>query len=663
MAIHDLKEQMARLPHQPGVYIYSNAAGETLYVGKARSLRDRVRSYLGAYGTSPRHDALLDEAARVEVIVTDSVVEALALENNLIKQRYPRYNILLRDDKNYPYLQLTTTEPFPRVLVARGVERNGDYFAGPFLPAKLARRTMGLTHKMFGIRSCNEIITGLRPRPCLEYDIGRCLAPCVATLCTQERYALAVDDTKLFLEGRNEELALQLRDRMASAAAAERYEEAALLRDAIRTVEAVGERQQKMATAGLNDRDVIGLKVGTQGVVVQVFVFRGGRVIERFELQTGLDQEGDGAGHGFSPTISEAELLEIALQQLYTENVPPPEVHVPLEPADQDVLEAWLTARAERKVRILVPQRGDKKDMVELAQRNAAFAYRTRFDTEATAHYDALDLLKGILKLPALPRRIECFDISTIHGSETVASMVVCEDGRMKKSEYRKYRIRGPGAPGAQGAQGAQGAGAPGSPGAAGAAGAPGAPGAPGATGAMAGSSAVAPAGAKADDFAAMKEVVGRRYRKVLEQGGPFPDLIVVDGGTGQLNAAYDALEGIGLANLIAIGLAKKEELVFSRESEWPVAIDPHSPALRLLQRIRDEAHRFAVTFHRQQRSSRDLRSELDEIAGVGARRRKQLLTHFGSVQGVRRATREELTRVVGAKAASAIIEHFASAT
>ena len=622
MAIHDLKEQMARLPHQPGVYIYSNAAGETLYVGKARSLRDRVRSYLGAYGTSPRHDALLDEAARVEVIVTDSVVEALALENNLIKQRYPRYNILLRDDKNYPYLQLTTTEAFPRVLVARGVERNGDYFAGPFLPAKLARRTMGLTHKMFGLRSCNEVITGLRPRPCLEYDIGRCLAPCVAALCTQERYAVAVGDTRLFLEGRTEELAGHLRDRMVAAAAAERYEEAAHLRDAIRTVDAVRERQQKMATAGLNDRDVIGLKAGTAGAVVQVFVFRGGRVIERFELQTGADQDMDSAGPGLSPAIADAELLEIALQQLYTDNVPPPEVHVPFEPTDKDVLEAWLSARAERRVRILVPQRGDKRDMVDLAQRNAAFAYRTRFDTEATAHYDALDLLKAILKLPALPRRIECFDISTIQGSETVASMVVCEDGRMKKSEYRKYRIRGLGAPGAQGV-----------------------------------------AGAKPDDFAAMKEVVGRRYRKLLEQGGPFPDLILIDGGTGQLNAAYEALEAIGLANLIAIGLAKKEELVFARDSALPMAIDAHSPALRLLQRIRDEAHRFALTFHRQQRTSRDLRSELDAIAGIGSRRRKQLLTQFGSVQGVRRATREELTRVVGARAASAIIEHFASAT
>src|SRR5688572_1867634 len=347
MAIHDLKEQMSRLPHQPGVYIYSNAAGETLYVGKARSLRDRVRSYLGAYGTSPRHDALLDEAAKVDVIVTDSVVEALALENNLIKQRFPRYNILLRDDKNYPYLQLTTTEAFPRVVVARAVEKNGDFYAGPFLPAKFARRTMALTHKLFGIRSCNEVITGFRARPCLEYDIGRCLAPCVVKICTEERYAVAVADTRMFLEGRNEELAAQLRERMTRAAGEERYEEAAQLRDAIRTVESVQERQQKMATAGLNDRDVIGIKLGTEGAVVQVFVFRGGRVIERFELRSDIGGRdagrdvGRNVGRDFSPAgaserpagaserpagaserpaISDAEFLEVALQQLYTDN-------------------------------------------------------------------------------------------------------------------------------------------------------------------------------------------------------------------------------------------------------------------------------------------------------------------------------------------------------
>jgi excinuclease ABC subunit C len=663
MAIHDLKEQISRLPHQPGVYLYSNAAGETLYVGKARSLRDRVRSYLGAYGTSPRHDALLDEAVHLEVIVTDSVVEALALENNLIKQRFPKYNILLRDDKNYPYLQLTTTEAFPRVLVARHVDRGGDFYAGPFLPAKLARRTMGLTHKMFGIRSCNEVITGLRARPCLEYDIGRCLAPCVAVICSEERYGLAVADTRLFLEGRTEELSQQLRERMTRAAGEERFEEAAQLRDAIRTVDAVRERQQKMATAGLNDRDVIGVKLGDRGAVVQVFVFRGGRVIERFELQTGSSTRPSGDGgqafvrrvqgdaaqrgavdgpDGLAPT-SEAELLEVALQQLYSDNVPPPEVHVAFEPLDKDVLESWLSARAERRVRIVVPQRGEKKEMVELVQRNAALAYRSRFDTQATAHYDALESLKVILKLPTLPRRIECFDISTIQGSETVASLVVCEDGRMKRGEYRKFRVRRGEAPVREAPLQLE----PSEP----------------------HSTAVSPHAPPPppptlarflDDFAAMKQVVGRRYARVLDDGGPFPDLIVIDGGKGQLNAAYAALEEVGLSNLMAVGLAKKEELVFVRESDRPIAMDPHGNALRLLQRIRDEAHRFAVSFHRQARTMRDLRSELDAVPGIGARRRKALLTHFGSLTGVRRATREELTRVVGAKAASAVIEHFA---
>ncbi len=622
MAIHDLKEQINRLPHQPGVYLYSNAVGETLYVGKARSLRDRVRSYLGAYGLSPRHDALLDEATHLETIVTDSVVEALALENNLIKQRMPRYNILLRDDKNYPYLQLTVSEAYPRVLVARHVEKGGDFFAGPFLPAKLARRTMSLTHRLFGIRSCNEVITGDRPRPCLEHDIGRCLAPCVASICSHERYTQAVADTRLFLEGRNQELADQLHERMTAAANSERYEEAAQFRDAMRTVVAVQERQQKLATAGLNDRDLFGVKLGTEGAVVQVFLFRGGRVIDRFELQTGDARAG---------STAEPELLEMALQQLYTDHVPPAEIHVPVEPNEREVLETWLSSRADRRVRIVVPQRGDKKDMVELAQRNAAFAYRARFDQAATVNYDALEMLKGVLKLPALPRRIECFDISTIQGSETVASLVVCEEGRMKRSEYRKFRVRPEKGSDPFFAN----------------------------TALKKGSD---PFSAPfLDDFAAMKQVVGRRYKRVLEDGGPFPDLIVIDGGKGQLNAAYQALEEVGLANLVAIGLAKKEELVFTRDSDLPIAMDPHGVALRLLQRIRDEAHRFAVSFHRQARARRDLRSELDDVPGIGPRRRKALLTHFGSLTGVRRATREELTAVVGAKAADALLQFFAT--
>src|SRR5688572_18086226 len=320
MPIKDLKEQIARLPEQPGVYVWANSAGDALYVGKARSLRDRVRSYLGAYGLSPRHDALLEEIGRLDVILTDSVMEALALENNLIKQRMPKYNILLRDDKNYPYLQLTTSEPFPRVLVARSVEKTGDFYAGPFMPAKLARRTMTLAHRLFGIRSCNEVITGRRGRPCLEYDIKRCIAPCVATVCSEEQYGVAVASTKLLLEGRNDELAETLRDRMVEASQHERYEEAAQLRDAMRTVQILRDRQQKVATAQLGDRDVFGLKVGPSGSAIHVFAMRGGKVVERVELAT---DPGAVAG--------DSEVLQAALAQFYELRVPPAEINLPAE--------------------------------------------------------------------------------------------------------------------------------------------------------------------------------------------------------------------------------------------------------------------------------------------------------------------------------------------
>src|SRR6266850_1349132 len=530
MPIRELKDQIARLPEQPGVYLYFNAAGETIYVGKARALRDRVRNYLGAYGSGPKTDALLDEIVRLEVIVTDSVVEALALENNLIKQRSPRYNILLRDDKNYPFLQLTTNEAFPRVLVARRVERDGSFYAGPFMPAHFARRTMSLTHRLFGIRSCNEVITGKRDRPCLEYDIKRCIAPCVDAICPPADYERAVKVTQLFLEGKNDELVKTLRQRMLDAAEGERFEEAAQARDA---------------------------------------------------------------------------------------------------------LEVWLTARAGRRVRIVVPQRGEKRGFIDLANRNAALAYQTRFNQAKAAQYDALETLQHVLALPALPRRIECFDISTIQGSETVASMVVCDEGRMRRSEYRKFRIRGDSGLGTRDWK----------------------------RSAPTQSPVPSPQSLlrRQDDFAAMHEVVLRRYRKLLEHGGPFPDLVVIDGGKGQLSAAYAALEALGLANLVAVGIAKKEELLFTRHHEDAMALAPNDPALLLIQRIRDEAHRFAVTFHRRARTMRDLRSELDHVPGVGARRRKTLLTTFGSVAGVRRATREELAAVVGPKTADAVLAFFAS--
>jgi len=659
MPIRDLKDQIARLPQQPGVYLYFNKAGETIYVGKARVLRDRVRSYLGAHGLHPRTDALLEDADRLEVIVTDSVMEALALENHLIKQRSPRYNVLLRDDKNYPYLQLTTSEAFPRILVARRVERDGNYYAGPFLPASLGRKTIDLTHRLFGLRSCNEVITGQRGRPCLEYDIKRCIAPCVATLCSPEEYGRAVSDARLFLEGRSDELLNDLQGRMEDSARGERYEQAAQIRDAIRTIETLRDRQQKMVTTRLGDRDAFGIKLGPSGGVVQIFQVRRGRVVDRVELVTDAPDASaiaaaaaaaaaaatatatatngsERAERATTGSQSEAEVLEAALQQFYQEQEPPPEVHVPIPLDDAELMETWLSERAGRKVRLMVPKRGDKRGLLDLAARNAALAYDAR-SSGGRANYEALELLRATLALPGVPRRIECFDISTIQGSETVASMVVCEDGRMKRGEYRKFRIRGNVQHIQQTLQTE--------------------------SGVPAVSTSPSPRdvpGRVLDDFASMHEVVLRRYKRVVEAGGPFPDLIVIDGGKGQLSAAYDALRALGLEQLVAIGLAKQEELIFTRDSVDAIAFPHESPALRLLQRIRDEAHRFAVTFHRRSRTIRDLRSELDDVPGIGPRRRRQLLRTFGSLTGVRRATREELTALIGAKAADAILQHFA---
>ncbi|MBM40534.1 MAG: excinuclease ABC subunit C [Acidobacteria bacterium] len=636
MAIRDLKAQIARLPEQPGVYLYADGTGETIYIGRARSLRDRVRSYLSAYGSSPKTNALLDEVTALEVIVTDSLVEALALESHLIKQRTPRFNILLRDDKNYPYLQLSTSEAFPRVEVARLVDpRDGNYYAGPFLPATLARKTMSLTHKLFGIRSCNEVITGKRDRACLEYDINRCVAPCVEEICTQAQYAETVDHARMFLEGRNDELIQQLHAQMRDASEDLRYEEAAHTRDAIRTIETLRDRQQKMSSARLGDRDAFGFRVGPAGAVVQVFQMRGGRVIERVELVTEPP-----AGEG-SP---EREIVQAALQQFYEVRTAPPEVHVPVELEDHEAIESWLSERSGRKVRLAVPKRGDKRGLLDLAARNALIAYRSRFSDEGRARTEALDQLREALGLPGVPRRIECFDISTIQGAETVGSMVVCEDGQMTRKEYRKYRVKGVkwdkdrtellgGAPEPSPVRSRR----------------------------PRRNQREAPPDRLLDDFAAMREVVGRRYRRLLDDGGPLPDLVVIDGGKGQLSAAYEAFATLGLSNLVAVGLAKQEELVVTRDASEPLILPTDSTGLLLLQRIRDEAHRFAVTFHRKSRARRDFRSELDGIPGVGPRRRRALLTRFGSLAKIRRATREELVPVLGPKLADAVLDHFAS--
>jgi len=602
MAIRDLKARISRLPEQPGVYIYLDRAGETIYVGRARSLKERVRSYITSYGVSPKTDALLNDITNLEIIVTDSLVEALVLENNLIKQRLPRYNILLRDDKNYPYLQLTTDENFPRVVVARSVARDRNFYAGPFLPASFARRTMSLTHRLFGIRSCNEIITGKRDRPCLEYDIKRCIAPCVEELCSQSEYMGAVQRTQLFLEGRNKELIIDLRQQMQDASDEQRYEQAAQIRDSIRTIETLGLRQQKMATVRLGDRDAFGIKIGPAGTVIQVFQVRGGKVVERIELVTdGVEAIRD----------QEAEVVRVAVQQFYEIRDVPMEVHVPVELNDQETLNHWLSVRAGRRVHLYVPKRGDKRRLLDLATRNAMLAYSTRYSETAQIDSAALDELQRVLELSTKPNRVECFDISTIQGSETVGAMVVNEGGLMQRSEYRKYRIRGDKKTSFH------------------------------------------------NDFAAIEEVVMRRYRRILDQGGPFPDLVIIDGGKGQLSAAYKAFKSLGLSNLVAISIAKREELIFTRDRKDPIVLSKRSAALRLIQRIRNEAHRSAVMFHRRARAMRDFSSDLDAVPGIGRRRRYKLLQQFGSISKVRRATREELLPVIGPKLADAIIAHF----
>lgn len=602
MAIRDLKARISRLPEQPGVYIYLDRAGETIYVGRARSLKERVRSYITSYGVSPKTDALLNDITNLEIIVTDSLVEALVLENNLIKQRLPRYNILLRDDKNYPYLQLTTDENFPRVVVARSVARDRTFYAGPFLPASFARRTMSLTHRLFGIRSCNEIITGKRDRPCLEYDIKRCIAPCVEELCSQSEYMGAVQRTQLFLEGRNKELIIDLRQQMQDASDEQRYEQAAQIRDSIRTIETLGLRQQKMATVRLGDRDAFGIKIGPAGTVIQVFQVRGGKVVERIELVTdGVEAIRD----------QEAEVVRVAVQQFYEIRDVPMEVHVPVELNDQETLNRWLSVRAGRRVHLYVPKRGDKRRLLDLATRNAMLAYSTRYSETAQIDSAALDELQRVLELSTKPNRVECFDISTIQGSETVGAMVVNEGCLMQRSEYRKYRIRGDKKTSFH------------------------------------------------NDFAAIEEVVMRRYRRILDQGGPFPDLVIIDGGKGQLSAAYKAFKSLGLSNLVAISIAKREELIFTRDRKDPIVLSKRSAALRLIQRIRNEAHRSAVTFHRRSRAMRDFSSDLDAVPGIGRRRRYKLLQQFGSISKVRRATREELLPVIGPKLADAIIAHF----
>lgn len=583
-AAPDLAARVRELPDRPGIYIWKDAAGKALYVGKAISLRKRVASYLSRYH-EPRLAAMMAEAADVEYVVTDSAAEALLLENNWIKRRRPRYNILLRDDKTYPYLKLTVQEPFPRIAFTRRIRDDGADYFGPFLPGGLARKAIKLVQKLFLVRVCHIEVDGSLPRPCLYHDMHRCLGPCVAALTTPERYAEAVQQARLFLAGRNDVLVRRLKREMWEAAETTDYESAARLRDTLAEVEAIGERRKLSSVAG-EDVDVYGVHVAGGNAAVAVLVMRGGQVLDRRELFW------EGVGE-----VSSELLLSQVLPQIYDRTTfIPKEIHLPSPIEGEEELLAWLSERKGEKVYLRLPSRGPKAERVALARHNAEMAHRRRFRGEQVPP-GAAALARHLGALAEPPRRIEGFDISHFQGGETVASLVVWEEGRMRKGDYRSFNIRGLDQP---------------------------------------------------DDFASMRQAVERRYRRRLEEVGDMPDLILIDGGRGQLNAALAALAELGVEETPIAALAKREEEVYLPECPEPLRLPRGDAALQLLQQIRDEAHRFAVSRHRRRRSARTLHSRLDELAGIGPRRRKQLLTRFGSVAGVRGAPREELVAALG---------------
>jgi len=599
-----VESKLKRIPPGPGVYLYKDAAGQTIYVGKAKSLRNRVRTYFQlSRDLDELKDHMMDAIEDVEFIMTDTEGEALALENNLIKQYKPKYNILLRDDKTYPYIRLTVNEPFPRTVITRRVRKDGALYFGPYFPAGLARKSLKLIERYFLIRNCNIHIDGKRPRPCLQYYIHRCLGPCVEGLTNSARYQEAVKDVKLFLEGRNNDLIKRLQEKMEEASVSEQYEVAAHYRDAIETMETLAERQ-KMAVMGYDDIDIFGYHREEHMVAVSVFHMRGGRVVDKRELfweeQTNFDPP---------------EFFQSVVKQYYVD-APfiPVEIHVPADFEDRELLEEWLSERRGRKVDIRTPQRGGKRELMELVHRNAQLSFLQRFRAAMPSSAAISKEVEETLDLEKPPRRIECFDISNLQGSDVVASMVVWEDGRMKKSDYRRFIIRSlSGLP---------------------------------------------------DDFQSMREVVTRRYKRVQEEGMAMPDLVLIDGGIGQLHAAQTALDELNIVDQSLASIAKKEEIIYiaGREDD-PIVLERRSPVLRLIQQIRDESHRFAINFHRERRGRRTLTSELSEISGIGLKTTQKLLTHFGSLAKIRQASVEDLKDVVTRPQAEAVWRYFHEAS
>ena len=616
----DLHDKIRTLPTRPGVYLYKNADGEVIYVGKAKNLRSRVRSYLlEAAQANAKTGSLMRDAVDVDYILVDNEHEALALENNLIKQRKPRFNILLRDDKTYPYVKLTLGDRWPKVFVTRRLRRDGSVYYGPYFPGNLAYRVVDLIHRSFLLPSCKIDLSRYHARPCLQYYIGRCLGPCVQDLTTPEAYAEAVRDAQMFLEGRTSDLNKSLHERMGAAAAAEQYELAAKYRDLLITVDQLSEKQ-RIASTEEDDADVFGYHCENDMIAVNLFHLRGGKIVDRREFfweelpDFVLDlPESDSPGDAVEQAVATFEpgaFFSALLKQLYIDQqYVPKNIYVPVDFADRGTLASLLAESTKHRVEIAVPQRGEKRSLVDLAGQNAKQSYDQRFRVLQPSRKAVQEALQDALMLEDVPRIIECFDISHIQGAETVASMVVWEDGEMKKNAYRKFKIKT--------VEGV-------------------------------------------DDFAAMREVVTRRYQRILEENQKMPSLILIDGGLGQLHAAAGALESLGITTQPLASIAKREEIIYlyGQEDE-PVVLDRRSPVLHLVQRIRDESHRFAIAYHRKRREMRDRDSELLAIPGVGARTRQRLLEHFGSLRSIATANLESLAAVVPPKTAEEIYGYF----
>ena len=626
-----LEEKLKELPRSPGVYLHKDADGKIIYIGKAKDLRNRVRSYFqagrrGEFSYGIKTEELVHQIADLEFIVTDNEAEAFTLEASLVKKHQPYFNYKLKDDKSYPHLKLTVNEPFPKCVITRRIQNDGALYFGPFLPAAMARKTIDLINRTFQLRTCDIEIDGKAPRPCLEYHIKRCLGPCVKGLCTAAEYQEAVRDVRMLLEGRNTELAGILEERMLNASEEMRYELAAKYRDLRKTVIKLSE-QQKMATTSESDIDIFGYYREGKRLALQLFTMREGDIVGRREFfWEDLPEE------NFNP----ATFLSEVLMQYYSTSesatgVPPVrrphaqdaratsflprEIHVPIDFEDRELLEQVLSEHRGRRVHILAPQRGEKRDMIDLVEKNAKLAFEQRFRVLKPDMKRVLEEMQETLELPRFPARIESFDISHIQGAENVAGMVVCENGKMNRNEYRKFKIRWK---------------------------------------------------EGADDFASMHEAVLRRYRRVRDEQKELPDLIMIDGGKAQLNAAATAMREIDLEAVPMMGVVKPPlhhnqvaYLLVKGREDRPVYLDSYSPVLRLIQMIRDETHRYAVAYHRKRRELRDFTSELSAIPGVGEKRKTRLLRHFGSINRISEASVEELAPFVGRKTASQIVEHF----